>query len=256
MFPPMHDDTAKAIDKVRKLLALAAGAGTPEEAAAAFANAQRVAARAALTEEQVRLASLPSYAAAGRNVPTVARLVHVAEGSVATWRALLCGHLAKANGCSYVVYNGRNTAADGTYQAVKGLKVWGRETDLDIVAVMLDTIGGQIDALAKRAGVRGRTGLNNFRLGAVQVIGERVAKAAAEARKALEAEVLMDQPGGCTALAVRNLDNRVALAEAQRKADIGPITRRRTSSRVDDYAREAGRRAGAVIGLSPSKALR
>ncbi len=252
----MHDDTTKAIDKVRKLLALAAGAGTPEEAAAALANAQRVAARAALTEEQVRLASLPSIAGPGRTTPPVSRMVHVAEGNVATWRALLCGHLARANGCTYVVYQGHVAAADGTFTAIKGLKVWGREADLDLVAVMLETIGGQLDALAKRAGVRGRTGLNNFRLGAVQVIGERVAKAAAEARQALEAEAVADRPGGCTALALRNLDNRQALAEAQRTADIGRTTSRRTSSRVDPYAREAGRRAGAAIGLTPAKSLR
>jgi hypothetical protein len=249
----MHN--AKAIDKIRKLLALASNAGTPEEAATALAAAQREAARAALTEEEVRLASTPTPATAP-HVPPVSRMVHVAEGQVATWRALLCGHLSQANGCTYLVYQGHTRDPDGTYRALRGLKVWGRPADVDLVDTMLAIIGGQVDALAKRAGVKGRTGLNNFRLGAVQVIGERVRAAATETRQALEAEAAMDRPGGTTALALRNLDTRQACAVAQCKAEVGRVTTRRTSAAPDRFAYEAGRKAGAAISLTPAKALR
>ena len=47
-------DTNKILDRIRKLLALAEGAGTPEEAGTAYATAQKLIAQHALTDEQVR----------------------------------------------------------------------------------------------------------------------------------------------------------------------------------------------------------
>ncbi len=48
----------KILDRVRKLLALAERAGTPEEAGTAYATAQKLIAQHALSDEQIRVARL------------------------------------------------------------------------------------------------------------------------------------------------------------------------------------------------------
>lgn len=250
--------TDKILDRVRKLLALSERAGTPEEAGTAFAAAQRLIAQHALSEEQIRQARIREVG--GRpDEPVLSRLIWGADGGggVPTWVAILAGAICSVNGCDALVY--RSTAS---------IKAWGRASDLEIVYELLGAVVGQIDAMAARCPVaRGRTGKNNYRLGAAQVVCERLRQAAAEARKAIEATAAEQDATApeaareVTALALRALDSRVATATGAMRAEVAAAgskirTAPRARSSFDGAARAAGRADGARVNLSRSRALR
>lgn len=251
--------TDKILDRVRKLLALSERAGTPEEAGTAFAAAQRIIAQHALSEEQIRQARIRECGGAGRaDEPIISRLIWATSGGggVPTWVAIVAGVLADVNGCDALVY--RTSAS---------IKAWGRASDLELVHELLGAVVGQIDAMAARCPLaRGRTGKNNYRLGAAQTVCDRLRAAAAEARRALEATAAEQDAAAppvvaeVTALALRALDDRVAVAGAAMRAEVaaaGSKIRSARSSRTtfDGAARAAGRADGARVNLSRSRAL-
>lgn len=249
--------TDRILDRVRKLLALSERAGTPEEAGTAFATAQKLIAQHALSEEQIRQARIREVG--GRpDEPVLSRMIWTAQGGggVPTWVAIIAGVLCDVNGCDALVY--RSSAS---------VKAWGRASDLDLVAELLGAVVGQIDAMAARCpAAKGRTGKNNYRLGAAQVVCERLRQAASEARRAIEATAAEQDASApatareVTALALRALDDRVAVAAGAMRAEVAAAGSKIRSARTarssyDGAARNAGRADGARVNLSRGRAL-
>jgi len=118
-----------------------------------------------------------------------------------------------------------------------------------------------LDTLCDQSPFTGRTARNNFRLGAVSVVCDRLRSAAREARKAIEATAATQDASApavvaeVTAIALRALDSRNALATAAMRKDCPNLTARRSSCRSDYAARSAGRAAGARVGITRSRAL-
>lgn len=237
----------KHIDRVRKLLAIANSSHSPEEAGTAFAHAQKIMTEHAISEEQVRVAAARQLGQDVKPEPVISRIVWTAKGHKAqTWIGVLGMCLAEVNGCSFV-----QTCADNA--AV--YKAWGRASDLDLLAELLRTIPGQIDALCDRSPHSGRTARNNFRLGAVQVVNERLRAAAKQARSALNIGTETGETAACTAIALRNIDNRTSLAIAARAAECPRMRTVGHSSRRDSSAYESGRAAGAQVNTNRGRAL-
>lgn len=258
----------KIIDRVRKMLALAERAGTPEEAGTAFAMAQKIIAENALSMEQVRQAQLKADASRPADEPIVKRIVYVHQSAqTPTWIGMMGNAIAEVNGCSLIWLSkygqvARVAGAKPGIDEVKVLDGWGRATDLEIVEELLRTISGQVDGLARRSGFTGRTALNNFRLGCVQTVNRRLREAAAEARKSLAATAEKETNVAareCTSLALRSLDDRKAVADRTMRATFeangGKIRNKRTSSRSDWTARTAGQRAGGTVNISRTRSI-
>lgn len=242
----MQDATNKALDKIKKLLALAERAGTPEEAGTAFATAQRLMTAHAISEAQVRAAAtLAGYQA---DEPIVARIVWSRTGSqIPTWIFVVVNAVAVSNGCSPLCCSGR-----------AAVKAWGAASGLDATETLIGPITGQIDALAKCSGLSGRTALNNFRLGAAQVVAARLqrARAAALAETRALAESAPHVEAEITALALRSVEGALKAATSRMHVDVPGIRKVSSSSSYDADARAAGQAAGARVNLSASKGLR
>lgn len=256
----MTDSTNdKILDRVRKLLALAERAGTPEEAGTAYATAQKLIAQHALSDEQIRVARLRETGGPV-DEPIIRRIVYVSQVlQMPTWIGILGGCIADVNGCDLVI--GCMRTPEDPRKAVRMMEGWGRASDLTMVEELVRIIAGQIDTLCDQSPFSGRTARNNFRLGAVSVVCDRLRAAAREARKAIEATAAVQDASApaavaeVTALALRSLDSRHALATAAMRKDC-PNLRMTTSSARSDYAaRQAGRAAGARVNVTRSKAL-
>jgi len=243
---PQHADPAKIADRVRKLLALAERAGTPEEAGTAYAQAQKLIAQHAISEEQLRQSRLG--ASTRSNEPIVSRIIYTSPvPQMPTWIGVLGMCLSETNGCEMAQTRGPNKAVV--------LKAWGRASDLEIVEELIRVIPGQVDALCNRSPFSGRTAKNNFRIGAVTVICERMRAAVKDARRAIQ-EDISEHSTATTALALASLDNRGALAKAQMRRDIPNLTMKSTRMRGDAASFEAGKAAGAALGLSRQRAIK
>lgn len=253
----MHSDD-KILDRVRKLLALAERAGSPEEAGTAYATAQKLIAQHALSDEQVRVARLRETGGPV-DEPIISSLIYVSPvPQMPTWLGILGGCIADVNGCDVVI---SNMYQPEVRKRVRMLKGWGRASDLAMVKELLRIISGQIEALCDVSPFSGRTARNNFRLGAVSVVCDRLRVAAREARKAIEATAAQQDAGApaaiseVTALALRTLDNRHALATAAMRKACPNLTTRSSSARSDHAARSAGRAAGARVGITRARSL-
>lgn len=255
---PDNDNDNKILDRVRKLLALAERAGTPEEAGTAYATAQKLIAQHALSDEQVRVARLRETGGPV-DEPIIRRIVFVSEVlQMPTWLGILGGCIADVNGCDLVIGCMRHPTST---KAVRMMEGWGRASDLAMVEELVRIIAGQIDALCDQSPFSGRTARNNFRLGAVSVVCDRLRSAAREARKAIEATATAQDANApaavaeVTALALRSLDNRHALATAAMHKDCPNLRKMTSSARSDHAARSAGRAAGARVGITRSRSL-
>lgn len=257
--------TTKLIDRVRKLLALAERAGTPEEAGTALANAQKIIAENALSMEQVHQAQMRADATR-KDEPIVQRIVYVAKSSQCqTWIGVLVYAIAQANGCEVIWGRARGPKARELnaphgVDEVAYIKAYGRASDLEIVEELSRIVTGQVDELARRSGWEGRTALNSFRLGACNTICDRLRAATQAARKALEAAaeeqnaMAPESARQVTALALRSLDDRQARASAALRSE-NKVRTHTTRSRVNHDARSDGQRAGGRVSLSSARAI-
>lgn len=264
--PVTSPETAKALDRVRKLLALSEKAGTPEEAGTAFAQAQKIIATHALSMEQIRQARLREAGGSAVDEPLVERILFVASGSsTPTWVGVLAMAIAEVNGCDVVWSTrfgpaAREVGAKAGVDAVKVLRGFGRASDLEVVEELIRLIVGRVNELVKTCGWTGRTALNNYRLGAVTSICERLREAAKAARLALQASAETHDAGNaaatsCTSLALRTLDGRLERAKTELRAKVPGLRTRSSSSTVDLGARADGRAAGRTVSLSRSRAI-
>jgi hypothetical protein len=232
----MSTDT-KIADKIQKLLALAERAGTPEEAGTAYALAQKL-----ITEHAIDLATLRAAGSADETITH--RLIHTFSGrSCPTWIGMVANVLARVNGC-YVFHR----------PSAHGLVCHGSDLAIGVVEQLLKSVVWQIDRLAKSWGAGlayspGRTGLNNFRIGAAQVVCERLKASAAET-------IERARVGGASSTALVHVQSGAA-ALAKRDAERGNNLRAKSSTfRGDADARAAGQAAGARVSLmAPGRAL-
>jgi hypothetical protein len=243
------------INRVRKLLALAASTSSADEAATAAAQAQRL-----MSEYQIDLAE----AALDETAPVDEPLLHTAarradgergapldssESAFPKWKGTLTYHLGKAN--NVFVYCSQQRAGTYTFEMV------GRKSDMLAVAYTYQYLVREIDRLAKVEGKgRGRSWANSFRLGAVETVGQRLREernALVRARRTAAEATGNDRALVRVNAALAAVERRGAEAKEWAYAHVHLHASRR--SRARDYdGLEAGRRAGASIGLSGAKA--
>lgn len=234
--------TDKATDKIAKLLRLADKAGSPEEGATAFALAQEMMTRHAISEAQVRAAA--SAGGFKAEEPIVSRVIWTPKGKqIPTWVSCLVSAVCQVNGCAPIIDRTERTPF---------IKAWGQADDLTKAADLLGAIVGQIEALAKRSGFKGRTALNNFRIGAMQTVSKRIKEGRA---KALSEAA--NPTCEATTQAIALVQGASKRAENKMRLDCGYVrSAGRASYRSDYEAKAAGRRAGHSVNVSGSRALR
>lgn len=228
-----------AVDRVRKLLALSES-GNANEAAAAAAAAQRL-----MEQHGIDAAMLDVDEDAEPDEPVDEHHVGDEGRRVAMWRNALSYALASANGCKSVLRKQRRGPTK--------LVLIGRASDAAVVRYMYQYLTSEIDRLcdaeAHSRGRAGKTWRNSFRLGAVDVITERLEEAKQAARDERRAEA-----GGGAALvrvdkAIARLDARLSEAEAWAKHNLRLRKGGRSRWRQDPEAYAAGGEAGKRIRL-------
>ncbi len=156
---------SKILAKIRNLLALAKSSDV-HEAANAAAHAQRIIEKHRI--EQAALVQSIAYEIAMDDDP-------LDEGSrVAQWKLELAMVVAEANGCRVVVLQ------DGRYSTVN---LVGGDEDIGIVRALYAWLVKEVQRLARSSKLRGRDKLDNFRMGSITTLEQRLHEATIEARK-------------------------------------------------------------------------
>lgn len=180
----------QAMEKVRKLLALAESENE-NEAAAAMGRAQAI-----MAKFQIETASLEIEPEESEG--PIETWDDPLDVSSATWRRHLARVLCDANGC-FVFRSGKET------------RITGRAGAVSTVRYLFDFCCREIDRLAREHGGNGRTWLNNYRLGCVDAVRAAVKEAKDRARsEAYEAA------GGGSELVV--VDRALARIDEEAKA--------------------------------------
>jgi hypothetical protein len=270
-------------EKLRKLLALAKSTNV-HEAAAAAAKAQELIAKyrieAAMLDDEPQRRSRP-----GPDESIVVRKVHTfATWRVDAWALSLVCDVARVNGCS-PWYHGSYRGGPAAFVEAAGF-----EADLATSCFLSEYLVREVVALARaaqrfdRSERRGRTWMNNFRLGAATEIGRRLEEGeASAARRLLEsatdaprrkdaspkrpawAEPLHGPRGALEAdpepprtYALVQVEQALARIEERRERVrdwVGSNKRlsagRSRASYFDEEGYEAGRAAGRRVTLSP-----
>jgi hypothetical protein len=228
---------SEILRKITGLLRLAQSNPNVNEAAVAAGAAQ-----ALLTKHRLTEADLGSGEDAGD--------ISVEDEPVAVmrrreiWRVALASAVARANGCR--IYTSR--AKDGVQ-----LKVIGRPGDAQIVTYFVRYLSLEISRLADSALARrlisGKTEVNNFRLGAVSAIKERLRQAQAQERQHAEERAAA---GGGTSTAIVRLDANDAAVEKYvegMKLRSAPRPRWQASATAFAQGKAAGRNISLNKGL-------
>jgi hypothetical protein len=221
------------LNKVRDLLKLSDGAGIHESAAAAKA-AQRL-----LTKNRLTMADVYASSEKARE-PIVTSEDPLYVGTrIITWRGYLAGGVAEANCCS--PYWSKSWL-NGRWK--QRLLIIGRQSDIDQVRYLYNSISAQIEALCAAALLGyhfggGKTFANNFKLGAVTSVIERLN----EAQNEVEQEYV-----GTSALVLVKKDK----AELDEAVTALKLTSRKSSARYSREGQKAGERAGKSINLNRS----
>lgn len=175
----MENSPSRALERVRKLLALATSPN-PHEAAVAAARAQALIETHRLQrwlDAEAEVQADPDPMTDGADTPLeVARKIR-------PWKSVLATVLAQANGCiAYVAHH-----ADG--QAVL---LVGRQRDREAVAVLWQWLVRRIEWLSATHGAgRTRKWHEAFRIGVVDAVAESLSTVADEVRGQLDAAALV-----------------------------------------------------------------
>jgi hypothetical protein len=219
--------SASILNKVKDLLSLSEGAGNVNEKASAYKLAQKLLAKHRLTmadieasgvstdKESVEVSSEPLY-----------------EGKrMITWLGILASGIAANNDCAVYWSGGK----------VRRLTILGRKSDVEIVRYLYDTVSAQILSFCKVALRRnggGKTFSNNFKLGAANVVIQRITEATKE--------VEQDYAGSRAMVLVKR--DRAELESA--KAKLGLRSKAAVKARFSPDGYAAGRAAGARVNLT------
>lgn len=169
----------------------------------------------------------------------------------ASWKSRLASIVARHNGCK--MYNNYN-----------GPAVVGRPSDVATVRYIYAWLRQEVDRLAERdCKGNGTSWANNYRMGIVDTISERLHQQAQATKAAVrkEAEQLAESTGLNISLALMRIDSAIAKMEARKteadswaKEHMDLVRGRASYSRYEPSAREAGREAGREVRFTKAKA--
>lgn len=228
--------TREIVQKVAKLLALAAGKGTtPEEAATAAAAAQRLMLRYRI--EQAELAQIEDDDPMGATSPTPRERVpgQPHEGFVyqtKRWQIDLLNAIARANGCMSLLSPSQRTG--------RWLDLVGRRSDLEICKYLWVYLSGEIER-SRASQTRGWSQARkaHFCLGVAHTIIGALQRETAEA--------ISTSTGASGALA---LSSRYDAAKTWYIAqNPSTVTSRSRRVMVDMHAYQSGKAAGAAVSI-------
>ena len=173
----------KAIARATRLLALAEGTSNPNEAAAAFAQAQKILERYKLSRAELELAEgLGKEAISDLHAP-FERCQRLAR-----WKDMLLIALCDINDC-HVYFSRSYVMVGGKAKGTKHYRVVGRTSDVETCRWFYTSIRDQIEAMCKSAMMLdggGKGWANSFKLGAMHVVQERLIASKAEVRQEWE----------------------------------------------------------------------
>lgn len=227
------------VERIRKLLALAADKANPHESEAAAAMANRLMLKHSISKEKV------DSAVSGDDLRNYGHAVHT-TGKFASWEVQLLGHIATANLCKLVKV-GRDS-----------FDVIGHNDNVEVTIMMQGWLRGEIHRLAQESYARKDEHSHwgamdphrfhtSFKHGAVAAVGSRIMKEKAETVKAFN-------PGEVSSLAViaSKVDQQITKIYGNRLTKGKPS---RAGENASGNAYGAGHAAGSKVALKPSKML-
>ncbi len=181
------------------------------------------------------------------------------KGGIPIWKWDLIWALGQANGC--VPWSSYEPDGDGKYHRV--FYVVGKTSDAQTVQYLHQYLCAEINRFAKQHRGKGRIWLENFRLGAVAEISERLEEQQRSDRKALKRSARKEvKEGNPAALVnVNNALSRIAEQSAlvEKWMEEHELTHGQDHDVDDEYespaAYEAGRDLGAAVSLGGNKTL-
>jgi hypothetical protein len=241
----MTTDKKKLVDRVRKLLALGES-DNANESAAAMAAAQRL-----MTQHSIESAMLEEP----EEVETPEEPITIFDAfddaldnstrTKVTWKTRLSVALARHNACKVYLKGG-------------AIHLVGRPTDVATIRYFYKYCVREVERLTKAQGRgHGRTWYNNYRLGVVETIGEKL--------RAMKKDLLgemrekANRSGGTALVLVNNAiakhEERTKQVTLHVKQNMKLRAGRTSYSRYDGNARQKGRRDGRSINLNGGKGL-
>ena len=223
----------KTLRTIKKLLNLAnAPSATEGEAANAASRAQ-----ALMTKHQISSAALDFDEVRAELIKDWEDPLD-SSNRMPMWRTQLAMAISTVNSCK-------------VYKSGADLKIIGEESDVQSVRYLFAFLTREISSLSRQYSGNGRTWTNNWRLGCVDSLRERLKLAKAAAVKAAYDEA---QAGTGTALVV--VDSALAVIKEREKqvdrigVDLGLRARSGGRSRGNREARDQGRRDGHSININ------
>lgn len=231
--------TQEAIDKARKLLALAASNTNPNEAATAAARAQEI-----LDRHKLSAAMLEA------EDPTIKEAVDFGEPldemkKVSTWKWSLAKSIADANSCRvYISLSGMVIAGE----MKSAIKIVGRPSDVAKTKYLYLYLVSETDRLTKVNGKgKGKTWCNNYRLGINDAVHERLNGVMTTIVESMK-ESSIDSEKVDQALMV--IDNHKNEVDRFVKEYVGNMRSVKAPFRGDGNARQTGYQHGQKIALN------
>ncbi len=232
-------DTTKIHDRIKRLLSLASSSNE-HEAASAAAEAQRLMLQHGIETAQLNVA----------DAPKAADSLTYNTGNMNLWIAVLANHVAKATFC--MVFRPMGAGAGKSTQQIT---ICGFPQDVAACSLLLTWLANEVNrfceqqwAQIKSSGISANAWKKSFRLGAVQVIGERLFQDRSEAKKQQNSTALVH---------LSSYEKRSETAVSTLLASQGVRLKTGHASgptNADGYTR--GREAGAQINLNaPKRAL-
>jgi hypothetical protein len=221
--------------KIRKLLALADGAGTEAEAANAAARAAAI-----MAQYQIEQADVDALVRDTEDPMT--RVNTDSVGRLAGWRKQLASGIAAGCGCSVIIM--RSHRAGESY-----LSFFGRTSDVQTAVYMFGALSTEIERLAKRnASGRGAAYVSAYKLGAAATISSRL--------RAQRAETIEQaRLAGVSSMALVKVNDSCAIARKFAEKTIGKLGTAAPSRYSSSGGFQAGQKDGRDVKLGGGAAL-
>lgn len=229
--------TQEAIDKARKLLALAAGSTNPNEAAIAAARAQEILDRHRLSEAMLEAEDSTSKETVDFGLP----LEELKKSS--TWKGRLARSVAEANSCMvYITSSGRS------FEKKVSIQIVGRPSDIAKTQYMYSYLVSETDRLTQANGKgQGKTWCNNYRLGIVDAVHERLQTTMTTVVEATKEDPIDSKKVVQALMIINNHKNEVDRFVKER---VGKLRSSKATWRGDKDARQTGYQHGQKIALN------
>jgi hypothetical protein len=240
-----------AVRKVAHLLNLAEGTGTnANEAAVAAAQAEAIMQRYQLERAVVEEERGEDLASDEGIEAFEDEDALFSSGRIPSWRLLLASNLAEVNGCSLLLSKRAPKITKGERNAVTRVNIIGRPSDVAVLRYLYAFAEREIDRLAREAvqagRVAGRTGGNNYRVGAVKAVCDTVRDQKAKSR-----EDFVREHGDRGRAALVRIDQGAAALEAFMRNKYKHTRNHRYGGGAGDRgAHRAGYRDGKRISLN------